>query len=173
MKGIAVIGFRAGATALALCLLPLLAQAQDAEVAFGGLKHDSSLPVEVTADQLTVDQADGTAVFTGGVVIGQGEMRLSADRVRVNYAAAGGDATGRIERLHATGNVVLVNGAEAAEAQEAIYTIDSGTVVMTGSVLLTQGQNALSGERLVVDLSRGTGTMEGRVKTIFQSGGNE
>ncbi|RSK30716.1 lipopolysaccharide transport periplasmic protein LptA [Rhodovulum iodosum] len=169
----AVNGFRAGVAALALCLLPLVAQAQGAEVAFGGLQHDSTLPVEVTADQLRVDQADGTAVFTGGVVIGQGTMRLSADRVLVNYAAETGDSTGRIERLHATGNVVLVNGAEAAESQEAVYSIDAGTVVMTGSVLLTQGQNALSGERLVVDLARGTGTMEGRVKTIFQSGGGE
>ncbi|MHC0052106.1 lipopolysaccharide transport periplasmic protein LptA [Actibacterium sp. D379-3] len=162
-----------GLLALLIAIFPLIAAAQGTEVAFGGLRQDSSLPVEVTADQLQVSQADGTAVFTGHVVVGQGEMRLSADKVDVEYATKGGEPTGRISRLHATGNVVLVNGAEAAEAREALYSIDQSNIVMTGDVLMTQGQNALSGQRLVVDLNTGIGRMEGRVKTIFQSGADE
>ena len=68
--------------------------------------------------------------------------------------------------------MTLVTGpTEAAEGRDAVYTVDSGTVVMTGNVMLTQGQNALSGQKLVVDLKSGTGPMEGRVKTIFQSTG--
>lgn len=147
-----------------------MAHAQ-AQVAFGGLKHDSTLPVEISADALTVDQADGTAIFNGNVKIGQGAMRLSAAKVRVEYAT-GENTTGEISKLYATGGVTLVNGAEAAEAREAIYTIDSGLVVMTGDVILTQGQNALSSDKLIVNLVAGTGTMEGRVKSIIQTGGN-
>ena len=162
------------AIVLALCLsaVPFMSAAQGTQVAFGGLKHDSSLPVEITADQLEVNQADGNATFSGNVVIGQGEMRLSAGKVVVEYAASNGDATGRIARLQASGGVLLVNGAEAAEARQADYDIDRGTVVMSGDVILTQGQNALSSQRMVVNLSSGTATMEGRVKTILQSGGN-
>ena len=151
---------------------PLAAAAQGAQIAFGGLKHDASLPVEISADQLTVDQADGSATFTGNVLIGQGEMRLSAGKVRVEYTSGAGDATGRVSRLVASGGVTLVNGAEAAEASEAVYTIDTGMIVMSGSVILTQGRNALSADRLVVNLTNGTGTMDGRVKTILQTGGN-
>lgn len=150
----------------------LPAFAQGAQVPFGGLKHDASLPVEITADQLSVDQADGSAMFVGNVVIGQGEMRLSAGKVRVEYTAEGGDPTGRIRRLMASGGVTLVNGSEAAEAQEAEYTIATGTIVMKGDVILTQGANALSSQRMVVDLGSGLATLEGRVKTILQSGGN-
>lgn len=150
--------------------LPVFAHAQ-AQIAFGGLKHDSSLPVEITADALSVDQADGSATFTGNVLIGQGEMRLAAGKVRVEYAS-GPDATGEISRLHATNGVTLVNGAEAAEAREAVYTIKSGTVVMSGGVILTQGQNALSSDTLTVNLTTGTGQMDGRVKTIIQTGRN-
>ena len=164
---------RTGLLALCLTLLPALAFAQGAQVAFGGLKQDTSLPVEVTADELRVNQADGTAIFTGNVLIGQGEMRLSANRVQVEYATANGEPSGDIQRMHATGDVVLVNGGEAAEAKEAVYTLASGAIVMTGDVILTQGQSALSGERLVVDLKAGTGQMEGRVKTIFQPGANQ
>nr|WP_281501794.1 LptA/OstA family protein [Aliiroseovarius sp. F20344] len=154
---------------VAICL-PVTAYAQ-AQVAFGGLKHDSSLPIEISADQLAVDQASGSATFSGNVMIGQGEMRLSAGKVRVEYAT-GTDTTGEISRLHATGGVTLVNGAEAAEAREAVYTIASGVVVMTGGVILTQGQNALSSEKLTVNLKSGTGQMDGRVKSIIQTGSN-
>lgn len=160
----------AGALIMALGLGA--AFAQGASVAFGGLQHDSSLPVEITADELTVDQATGSAVFAGNVVAGQGEMRLSAARVQVEYATRDGKATGEINQLVATGGVTLVNGAEAAEAQRAVYAVGSGEIVMTGDVVLTQGVNALSGEKLTVDLNTGSGRMEGRVRTIFQTGGN-
>ncbi len=142
--------------------------AQQAAIAFGGLKADTTLPVEVQADQLAVNQADGSAVFTGNVLVGQGEMRIAAGSVRVEYSS---DGKG-IERLFATGGVTLTNASDAAEAREAVYTIDSGNVVMTGDVLLTQGNSAISGQKLVIDLKAGTGVMEGRVQTVFQPGGD-
>lgn len=155
-----------------LCLAPGIALAQGAQVAFGGLKHDSSQPVEITADALAVDQAKGTAEFQGGVVAGQASLRLTADRVLVEYATEGEKVTGEISKLSAFGNVTLVNGAEAAEGQEAIYTLADGKVRMSGDVLLTQGQNAISGQVLNIDLNTGTALFEGRVQTIFQSSDN-
>lgn len=142
----------------------LLAQAQGSQVAFGGLRADTSAPVEVTADSLNVNQTDGSAEFSGQVRVGQGDMRLSADKVLVIYRDGGKG----IERLDATGNVVLVSGADAAEAQRAQYTIDSGIVVLTGDVLLVQGGNALTSERMEVNLTDGTAKMDGRVRTVIQ-----
>lgn len=153
--------------ALLLALSPLAAVAQ--QVAFGGIKADPKAPVEVTADALAVNQTDGTATFTGNVVIGQGDMRIQAATVLVEYAK--GDRT-RIERLHASGGVTLVSAADAAEAAEAVYEVATGRVTMTGNVLLTQGANVMSGQKLTVDLTSGTGQMEGRVRTILQPGGN-
>lgn len=154
---------RALSLACAVGLLPLAASAQGTSVAFGGLKQDTTLPVKIDADQLTVNQADGSAIFTGNVLAAQGDMRLSAAVVVVQYTADGK----AIERLHATGGVTLANLTEAAEAQEAVYTIASGLVVMTGDVLLTQGTSAISGQKLVIELESGIGTMEGRVQTVF------
>ncbi len=150
--------------------LPAALAAQGTSVAFGAFTHDSTQPVEVTADKLSVDQADGSAIFEGNVVIGQGEMRITAGQVKVLYAD-GSDATGEIDRLEATGGVTLVSGAEAAESREAVYSIATGNIVMTGDVLLTQGRNALSSQKLTVNLNTGTGVMEGGVKTILQTGG--
>jgi lipopolysaccharide export system protein LptA len=115
-----------------------------------------------------VNQTDGTAIFTGDVLVKQGEMRMQAGEVRVEY-----DATGKaIARLLATGGVLVVNATDAAEAAAADYTIATGEVVMTGGVLMTQGQAAIKGERLVINLKTGTGRMEGGVTTTFTPGGD-
>ncbi|AHD11381.1 putative protein in bacteria [Phaeobacter gallaeciensis] len=145
--------------------------AQSASIAFGAVKADPSQPVEVTAETLDVNQADGSARFIGDVVIIQGVMRLSANDVLVIYKQ---DETGKtgVERLEATGDVLLVNGPDAAEADKAEYTIDSGTVVMTGNVLLSQSTGTLTSNRLVVDLTTGTASLSGRVKTILNGGGD-
>ena len=151
--------------ALALVLpLPLLAQG--ANVAFGASRQDSSGPVEVTADTLSVNQSDGTALYTGNVVIGQGDMRLAAPRVLVVFS----EDNSKINRLEATGGVTLVSGEDAAEAERADYNIEDGVIEMSGSVLLTQGASAITSERMLVDLDAGTAQMSGRVKTILQNG---
>ena len=96
-------------------------------------------------------------------------LRLAADRVEVFYDE-GGEQSGTVRRMVATGNVTLSNGEEAAEAERATYEVATGLVEMEGDVLLTQGQNALSSERLSIDLNAGTGQLEGRVQTIFVPG---
>lgn len=143
------------------------ALAQGTEVPFGGLSHDATLPVEITADSLELDQAAGTALFTGTVKVGQGTLRMAADRMEVFYAGEPGSDTGAIRRMQADGNVTLSNGAEAAESAHATYEVATGIIEMDGDVLLTQGANALSSERLRIDLNAGTGALEGRVRTIF------
>jgi lipopolysaccharide export system protein LptA len=145
-------------------------QAQTTSVPFGGLNHNTNQQVEIVSDSFTVSQSDGTAEFVGNVVVGQGDMRLSAGKIVVEYAAGEGQSTGRINLLIASGGVTLVSGAEAAEAKRAVYSIKKGNIVMTGDVILTQGKNVLSGQEMVIDLKTGSAKIEGRVKTIFQTG---
>lgn len=153
---------------LLLAGFPQFAQAQQGtDVRFGSLQQDTNAPVEVTADSLSINQTDGTALYTGNVVIVQGDMRLAAPRVLVVYS----ESQGRIDRLEATGGVTLVSGDEAAEADRADYDIEGGNVTMSGSVLLTQGPNALTSEKMVVNLDTGSARMSGRVRTVLQQGG--
>lgn len=151
----------------ALLALPLPAAAQT--VAFGGIKADTRAPVEVTAETLKVDQSTGQANFTGNVLIGQGQMRLSADSVTVTYAQGGQQ---KIKTLNASGGVTLVNGPDAAEAKEAVYDVETGNIVLTGDAIVTQGQNVLAGDRIEVNLTNGTSSVAGRVRTVLQPGGN-
>ena len=154
---------------IAFALLPVLAIAQGANIALGTGAFDAGLPVEVTADEFSVDQSSGQAVFAGNVLVVQGEVRLSAGSVTIEYAQDNSTPNG-ISRLLADGGVTFVTATDAAEAQGAVYSVADGTVTMSGDVILTQGQNAISGDRLVVNLSSGTGRMEGRVRTVFSWG---
>ncbi len=147
---------------LVLCL-PMVAAAQGGKFAFGNSKQDSKLPVEVTADSLSVNQNDNTATFTGNVLIGQGRMRLAAPTVLVTYRA---DKSG-IKMLKAWGGVTLVSGEDAAEANRAQYNVDTGQIEMQGNVLLLQGQKVLTGDRLYVNTVASTARMVGRVKTVL------
>ncbi|MDX1781860.1 MAG: lipopolysaccharide transport periplasmic protein LptA [Thalassovita sp.] len=155
-------------TALALCFtltapaLPALAE----DVAFGKARQEKSQPVEVSADSLSVSQKDGTAIFSGNVVITQGDMILNAPSVLVVYK----EDSKKIARLEASGGVTLVSGEDAAEAESAEYDIDAGIVLLLGSVLLSQGPNVMSGDRITINLDAGTAEVGGRVKTTLQSG---
>jgi lipopolysaccharide export system protein LptA len=140
--------------------------AQVAQVAFGAVQQNQGLPVEVTSENLSVDQNTGIAIFTDNVIIVQGEMRLSADKVTVFYDA---DAKG-IERIEAEGNVILISGEDAAESERAEYNVDDGTIEMFDNVLVAQGPSALTADRMTVQMSNGTAQMSGRVKTILQPG---
>lgn len=152
--------------------LPLAALAQGTQVRVGTGLTDPDAPVEITADELTVDRETGHAVFTGNVLVTQSDLRMSAERIEVTYVENPTGDQSPIKQVIATGKVILVNGPEAAEGDRAVFTPDEDRVVVTGNVLLTQGPTALSGGRLVMDLATGAGRMEGRVKTVFTPGGD-
>lgn len=164
--------FRIFILSIGLALGATGAIAQAANIALGTGGFSANLPVEVTADQFSVDQSTGKAVFDGNVLVVQGSLRMSAGKVTIEYAQEGGAPNG-VARLLATGGVTFVTATDAAEAQDAIYSVAEGTVTMSGEVLLTQGQNAIAGDKLVVNLTSGNGRMEGRVRTVFAPSGGD
>lgn len=150
-----------------ICLTTALAWSQTA-IGFGGVAHDASLPIEVTSDSLRVDQTTGNAVFSGNVIVIQGDLRMAAGEVSVIYGA--GDSQ-QVRQVLASGGVLLTRGQDAAEGERAEYSVESSNVVLSGNVLVTQGRTTIAGDRLSIDLVTGNGTVEGRVRTILQPDG--
>lgn len=149
---------------------PATAQATDVQLeSVDGDSGDE--PVEVTSNQLAVDQLAGTALFTGDVVVVQGEIRINAPEMLVQYITLPDGSIGEeVDTITATGGVLMVTPTEEAESDMAVYTPARDEVVMTGNVLLTQGPNTVNGTRLTVDVNTGSGQMDGRVRTILQPG---
>lgn len=145
----------------------LLAQ-QGTALAFEGLRQDSSAPVEITADTLNVNQRTGLAVFTGAVVVTQGDLILEAPRVEVEGDPdRGGDG---IREVRAYDGVTLRSATETARGETGVYDVATGILRLEGNVDLTQGSSVINGQRLTANLNDGTGVMEGRVRTLFQPG---
>ncbi len=152
-------------SALVLLILAALPATAQMAIGFGGVAHDASLPIEVTSDSLRVDQATGNAIFSGNVIVIQGDLRMAAAEVSVLYST---DESTHVQDVIATGGVLVTRGADAAEGQRAEYSVDNGAMRLIGDVLVTQGRAAISGDRLLIDLNPGNGTVEGRVRTVLQ-----
>ena len=149
------------AVVAALAASPLLAQGTG--IALSPIEVDDNEPVEVTADNLTVEQNSNSATFEGNARVVQGQLILAANKIKVRYNAE----QSAIESVVATTNVMFTNGSEIAEAQSGVYQIGPGTVDLSGDVVLVQGVNAISGDKLKLDLKTNRGTMSGNVKTVF------
>lgn len=141
--------------------------------------YDTSLPIEITADTLEVQQEAQIAEFTGNVDAIQGELNLRADRLIVYYRANAKESNA-IRLIEAFGNVFLSSPTEMAQGAKGVYNLDTDTIELSGGVVLTRGENVIRGVRLVMDLNTGrsrvmgntagaavSGQGKGRVKALF------
>ncbi len=150
---------------------------------------DSEKPIEISADQLEVQQENQLAVFSGNVVAVQGGITMKSARMLVYYSnsgskeSSGGMAQG-IRQIVADGGVFFTSATETARGQQATYDVNGEQITMTGDVVLTREQNVLKGQKLVYNLKTGrsvlgsgggsttTGGGGGRVKGLFVPGKN-
>lgn len=128
------------------------------------LQHDTSLPIEITADSLEVLRNQQIATFTGNVDAVQGDLVLSADLLRVHYgddeaSAPGPAGAGPIQRIEAEGNVFLSSPRETAQGNAGVYDVASNQLTMEGAVVLTRDDNVIRGQRLEIDLVSGRSRM--------------
>ena len=127
--------------------------------------HDSNAPVNFSADRIEVQDRADRVVVSGNVVVTQAGMTLHAARMTVAYRNNSGASAGNgveVDRIDASGGVVVNKGDETAKGNVAIYDLNSRLITMLGNVTLTQGANRLSGGRLVIDLTSGRSTVDGR-----------
>ncbi|HET7709679.1 MAG TPA: LptA/OstA family protein [Sphingomicrobium sp.] len=155
--------------ALALCFtlsVSGLAVAADPVSALKG--HDSSAPVDVTADRIEVQDRSDRAIFAGNVHVQQASLSLDTERLTVAYSSGGGV---QIRRLDASGGVTVRSPSETARGNFGIYDLDRKLITLVGGVQLDRGGSRISGSRLVIDLSTGRAVIDGGAPGVGQSGG--
>ncbi|MEM0976268.1 MAG: LptA/OstA family protein [Pseudomonadota bacterium] len=128
-----------------------------------GAERDETLPVEVTADSLTVDQETQIAVFAGSARAVQGDITLEADVLRVTFDETAGDIT----QVAGDGAVRFENGSEIAEADAASYDILGERLVLEGNVTLIQSQTVITANRMVLNTETNDAELTGNVRTRF------
>ncbi len=145
-----------------------VAPAEGQQPARSGLSgFNSNAPVDVDAGRIEVQDRADRAIFSGGVVATQGNLRMTSARLTVAYTNTSGVD---VQRLVAEGGVTLHTPSETAQGNTAIYDVDRRQVTMIGNVHLTQGQNRVQGGRLVLDLNSHRAVMTGGGPTGRVSG---
>ena len=120
--------------------------------------HNSNAPVDVAADRIEVQDRADRAIFSGNVVVRQGELTLTAARLTVAYSSGGGV---ELRRIDATGGVTVKSPSETAQGNVGIYDLERRIITLIGDVSLVQRDARVNGGRLTIDLDSGRAVMDG------------
>ena len=158
---------RHAAAAIFAILLSSLGGGASAQIA-----PQSKGPVAITADNLTVHNKDCEAIYSGNAEALQDTSRLRANVMNffnkklpnvhpgATQNADSDPSCGELDKMEAHGNVFYVTPTRVVKGDDAIYTADNTTIVMTGAeVVATQGKNVVSGTRLTINTTTGEATM--------------
>jgi lipopolysaccharide export system protein LptA len=145
----------------------------------------SKEPVSVDADKLVYYDKERKAVYTGNVVVIQGDTKMTCSVMIVFLdrspeqgtgeaagSQSGGSTNSGIKRLEATGPVTVVSKTQVATGDNATYDKAENKVLLIGNVTLSDGQNVTKGDRLTYDLKTSQATIDtsaksGRVHGLF------
>jgi lipopolysaccharide export system protein LptA len=146
----------------------------------GGAFGAGNGPIDISADELEVIDAENRAIWKGNVEAVQGTNRMRAPSLNVVFARSGsaapaanpgapGAGWGAIQRMEAEGPVYYVTPQQNARGDRAVYEAATNSITMTGNVVLVQDKNVVQGDRLVIDTKTNhstlTSTARGRGNT--------
>lgn len=134
-----------------------------------GLGPNSDGPIDITADELEVQNKACVSTWRGKAEALQGEARLRADVIRATFetkagsaGATGSGACGDLIKMEAEGNVYYVTSkSQRVRGDAGVYDAQNETVTLTGDVVAVQDQNVLRGSRMVFNTQTGEGRMVG------------
>jgi len=141
------------------------------------LGPNSDGPVDITADELEVQNKECISVWRGKAEALQGQARLRADLLRAIFqtkpgasSATGTGACGDLLRIEAEGSVYYVTAkGQRVRGDAGVYDAIGETVTMTGDVVAVQDQNVMRGTRMVFNSKTGEGRMLGNATGRNQS----
>jgi lipopolysaccharide export system protein LptA len=151
---------------------PAIAQAPNGSSPIQILPGTSSKePVSIDADKLVYYDKEKKAVYSGNVVVVQGDTKMTCSVMTVflERSPAPGTAapTGQpassnsgVARLEATGPVTVISKNQVATGDTAIYDKLENKVQLIGHITLSDGQNITKGEKLTYDLKTSQATID-------------
>lgn len=133
--------------------------------------HDSNAPITIAADNFQADLNGKSGVWTGNVVVVQGDTKMRANTVKMTTV------NGKTDKIFADGNVVVDSpNSGTATGDKGVYSVVPRTVVLTGNVVLKKGKNVMRGTQATVNMAtnemamtsaKSPGNPGGRVQSVF------
>ena len=154
------------AFALGFAALAAAAAAQQADPIGKGMLNPDA-PIDVSADNFVADTNAKTGVYTGNVIVHQGEVRMRSNTLRAHFI------DNKPDKIFVNGHVVIDTPRGVATGDNGVYEVNPRVITLTGNVVLTRDQNVMRGQQLVVNLITGEATLDGgagktgRVRALF------
>lgn len=155
---------------------------------FAGFGSNSKEPIKIDSNRLEVFDKENRAVYSGDVVLVQGQTTLRSSTMTIFYtstkagsatpagtaAASGGNS---IRKIDFDGPISILSGTQSATSKFMTYDALAETVTLTGNVVISDCDNVQRGERAVYDIKTGKATVDsgakGRVQGIFTPGSED
>lgn len=187
MKRLVLAGVCVFALAAAMDAQHSTSMAQSSRATTGGVLGigASKAPIAIDADKLQIFDKEQRAVYSGNVVVVQGETTMKAAHMTVYYERANQDAQpiepgssgpggAALKRVEAKGDVVITSKDQVARGDNGVLDRENDRMILTGNVSLSQGENITKGEKLFYNLSTGVATVDGgRVRSLLVPGSDE
>ncbi len=155
------------------------ADSSDAAAIFPGTS--SKQPISIDADKLVYYDKEHKAIYTGNVVVIQGDTKMTCTAMTVfldhapttgadhppaqgakqaTDSQSGPTADAGVKRLEAKGPVTVISKTQVATGDNGSYDKTEGKVYLIGHVTLSDGQNVTKGDKLTYDLKSGEATVD-------------
>lgn len=143
---------RLRATIMALVLGLGLLQAGPA----AALKSDRDQPIEIEADFAELDDEEGTTVYIGNVIVTQGSIRMTGDRLRVNFTEERDLKDAYMEGRPATFRQTPDDSPEDVEGEALLieYQALESFLSLIEKAKVTQGERLFQGHRINYDTEK-------------------
>jgi lipopolysaccharide export system protein LptA len=147
----------------------------------------SKEPISIDADKLVYYDKEHKAVYSGNVVVIQGDTKMTCSTMSVfldhapstgatapppkeaasqsTNGQAGSPADAGVKHLDAAGPVTVVSKTQVATGDSGSYDKVEGKVRLIGHVTLSDGQNVTKGDKLTYDLKSGQATVDTSAKS--------
>ena len=139
---------------------------------------NSKEPISIDADKLVYFDKERKAIYTGNVVVIQGDTKMTCTAMTVflDKAPAQGSnqvtdnqnappsSNSGVKHLEAVGPVTVISKTQVATGDNGKYDKAENKVWLIGHVTLSDGQNVTKGDKLTYDLKTGQATVDTNAK---------
>jgi lipopolysaccharide export system protein LptA len=136
-----------------------------AATASGSARSDKNTrePLVITSKNMHAEKLGDKVTFTDNVTLKQEGMTLTSDVMIVHYNAQSKD----IREIEAHGNVVVRKDGRVAFSNNALYSREGGTLILSGDASIVENENQIGGEKITLFMADDRSIIEGRGKVMF------
>lgn len=117
------------------------------------LDSDRQQPLKIVADTALIDEKDGTATYTGNVILTQGTLRIAADSLKIKTEQ------GKVDIVMAEGEPALFSQVPEPGQAEVIaksknidYLVRDQKLLLKRKASIVQGENIFRGEEIIYEI---------------------